>query len=51
LEELGIVYDQLVMGLGGGPRVLINDLKPKGDDPTAIAVNLERNKGIKDLEI
>jgi hypothetical protein len=30
---------------------LINDLKPEGDDPTAIAVNLERNKGIKDLEI
>ena len=28
LDQVGIFYDQLIMGLGGGHRVLINDLKP-----------------------
>ena len=49
LEEMGIFYDKLIMGLGGGPRILINDLKPHSDDPTALAVNIPRNKGIKDV--
>ena len=52
LEKLGIFYDQLIMGLGGGQRVLINDLKPYNDDkPTATVFNVVRNKGIKDVEI
>ena len=46
LQDLGIVYDQLVMGVGGGPRVLINDLKPGKDFNTATAFNLKRNTGI-----
>ena len=50
LVKLGIVYDQLIMGLGGGPRYLINDLKPDGTK-TAFAIQVERNKGIKNLEI
>lgn len=51
LEHHKLAYDQLVMGVGGGPRVLINDLKP-GDDPaspnlpTAVAIQVERNKGM-----
>ena len=28
LQEAGIFYDQLIMGVGRGPRVVINDLKP-----------------------
>ena len=54
LESCGIFYDQLVMGVGGGARVLINDLKPNSGDPnnpTAIAVNLNRNEGLKDVKI
>ena len=52
LASLGIVYDQLIMGLGGGPRYLINDLKPhKPEMTTAVAINLPRNKGIGDVEI
>ena len=43
---MGIVYDQLIMGVGGGPRVLINDLKPGKDFNTATAFNLKRNTGI-----
>jgi len=51
LEELGIFYDQLIMGIGGGQRVLINDLKKDSDEPTALAINIERNTGIKDVKI
>ncbi len=45
LSTAGIPYNNLVMGLGGGLRVLINDQKP--DMPvTAKAYNLVRNAGI-----
>ena len=46
LSELGIAYDQLLMGLGGGDRILINDRKPKGNRNTAYAINVVRNNGI-----
>jgi len=39
------------MGIGGGARVLINDLKPDRADDTAIAINLKRDIGVKDVEI
>jgi hypothetical protein len=48
LQEAGIIYDQLIMGIGGGPRIIINDNKPNGKE-TAFAINLERNKGINDI--
>ena len=51
LQSVGIFYDQLIMGVGGGPRVLINDLKPNSDSPTAIGVVLERNEGFEKLEV
>ena len=51
LNELGIFYDELIMGLPSGTRVLINDLKPSGDKPTALAINVERNKGLEGVEI
>jgi len=47
LGELGIVYDQLIMGIGGGPRIIINDRKPYDDRNTCYNVNLVRNKGIE----
>lgn len=50
LAEAGIFYDQLIMGVGGGVRVLINDNKPNGD-VAAMCVNLERNKGISNITI
>ena len=34
LESAGIVYDKLIMGIGGGARVLINDLKPDRNGDT-----------------
>lgn len=51
LQKAGLVYDQLVMGVGGGPRVLINDYKPDSKEPTAIAINLDRNKGIEGIDL
>ena len=45
LVSYGLFWDQLVMGLPVGPRVLINDIKPSGLQ-TAIAVNLVRNTGL-----
>lgn len=51
LERLGIFYDQLIMGLGGGKRVLINDRKPDSEEDTAIAINVTRNEGIKNINI
>jgi uncharacterized HAD superfamily protein len=47
LDDLGIHYDQLIMGVGIGPRVLINDVKPEFPDMVmAEAYNLKRNAGI-----
>ena len=51
LSEAGIIYDQLVMGIGGGYRVLINDRKPDRLGDTAMAINLTRNKGIGGVNI
>lgn len=52
LRNAGLFWDHLIMGLGGGPRVIINDIKPYDPEtPTAIAINVERNKGLGDLEV
>ncbi|MAG25611.1 hypothetical protein CMI47_08545 [Candidatus Pacearchaeota archaeon] len=51
LREAGVIYDRLIMGIGGGARVLINDLKPNRAGDTAIAINLKRDIGVKDVEI
>lgn len=51
LAECGITYDLLIMGLGRGERVVINDMKPDSDSPTAKGITLRRNAGIKDLNI
>ena len=51
LEEAGIIYDILIMGIGGGKRILINDKKPDNNLDYALAINLERNQGIKNLKL
>lgn len=50
LSQLGIYYDQLIMGVGGGPRYLINDHKADGTK-SAFAINVVRDVGIKDVKI
>jgi len=51
LTELGIVYDQLIMGIPNGDRVLINDKKTNGVRNTAYAINLVRNEGMDHLDL
>lgn len=51
LESAGIFYDKLIMGIGGGVRVIINDLKPNSDEETAVAINLKRDEGISKIKI
>lgn len=50
LDKIGIVYDQLIMGIGPGDRILINDKKEKSDRNTAYVVNVIRNKGLHDYD-
>jgi hydroxymethylpyrimidine pyrophosphatase-like HAD family hydrolase len=51
LSELGIFYDKLIMGIGGGTRIIINDRKPNSTDDTCFAINIDRNQGIENIEI
>jgi hypothetical protein len=45
LRGFGIAWDQLVMGVGGGARVLINDKLNKNDADRAIGVNVVTDSG------
>jgi len=51
LLKLGIVYDQLVMGVTNGERILINDKKINGIKNTSYAINVVRNKGLENIDI
>lgn len=51
LQLLGIIYDKLIMGVGGGTRVLINDYKAGSDSPTAVAICLKRDEGLCNVVI
>ena len=46
LYENEVPYHRLIMGIERGPRYLINDMDPNNPGERAIAINLERNKGI-----
>lgn len=50
LENAGIFYDKLIMGIGSGKRILINDKKDNGQI-SAECYNIERNAGIKEINI
>lgn len=47
LYENEVPYHRLIMGIERGPRYLINDMDPKKPGERAIAINLERDGGIK----
>jgi mannose-6-phosphate isomerase-like protein (cupin superfamily) len=46
LSNLNIFYDKLIMGIGNGDRIIINDKKPDGIKNTAYAINVVRNQGL-----
>ena len=50
LNDVGIIYDQLIMGIGGGKRYLINDKKSDSSE-TAFSYNINRNEGIKNINL
>ena len=43
MEEKGISYDQLIMGLPHAQRVVINDFARSNPYPSAKAINIPRN--------
>jgi len=45
LRQYGIAWDQLVMGVGGGTRILINDKLEKNDVDRAVGVNVITDQG------
>ena len=45
LSNYGIPYDQLILGLSQGTRILINDVKNKDSTKRAKSINIEVNKG------
>ena len=52
LEKLGVKYHQIVMGIGRGTRVVLNDKDPENPDlPRAWGINFTRDAGFKDTEI
>ncbi len=50
LRKAGIIYDLLVMGIGGGDRILINDKKADGREAASV-INIDRDKGVADLDL
>lgn len=51
IRDVGLYYHHLIMDLPRGPRVVINDTKPNRDIKTAACVNIERNKGMENVDI
>lgn len=47
----GLYCHHLIMDLPRGPRVIINDVKPERGIETAACINLDRNKGMKNVDI
>ena len=50
LTDAGLFYDQMIMGLPNGCRVLINDDKPDGTI-TAVAHCIKRDVGISNIDV
>jgi uncharacterized HAD superfamily protein len=50
LTDAGLFYDQMIMGLPPGARILINDEKPDGTN-TATSFCIKRDSGIRDINI
>ena len=51
LLKFGIFYDQLIMGITRGERILINDKKPYSDMIVASAIEINRDEGLINVNI
>lgn len=50
LKNLGLCWDQLVMGVTSGKRVLINDKLNKKHSDRAVSVNVNTDSGFKNID-
>ena len=50
LQHCGVPYDQLILGLTTGTRIIINDFLTKDSKERAKAINVITNRGIKDID-
>lgn len=52
LNDIGVKYHQIIMGLGRGTRIVINDKDPdKPNIDRAVGLNLTRNEGFKNIDL
>jgi len=51
LLKHGIYYDDLIMGVNRGERIIINDKKPTNDMTVARAIQIPRNEGLINVYI
>ena len=51
LSKVGIFYDQLVMGITRGERIIINDKKPDNEMITVSAIEIPRNEGLINVNL
>lgn len=50
LKSLGLSWDQLIMGISSGQRVLINDKYLPGDADRALSINVITDNGFKNID-
>ena len=50
LRDLGLCWDQLIMGLTSGPRVVINDKLNRLDPDRAMSVNITTDEGFEKID-
>jgi hypothetical protein len=52
LRSVGLFWDHLIMGIGMGRRIVINDMKVINgiNYPTAVGINLVRDEGFENIE-
>jgi uncharacterized HAD superfamily protein len=50
LKKLGLCWDQLIMGVSNGVRVMINDKLYDDNEDRAVSINLKTNVGFKNTD-
>jgi hypothetical protein len=50
LKQIGIAWDQLIMGCTNGERILINDKLSKRAKDRAVGINVVTNEGFTDID-
>lgn len=49
LQSLGLAYDQLIMGVTSGPRIVINDKLKFSDQDRAVGINVITDQGFNSI--